>query len=111
MDPDMALGADQATQINMIPIGSMALGYQHGLRWLTIPQVSTRPYVVTGTMGIKSGHGYCRATDLDMAFGSCPGPDNTRAPGGGLWQQLGPGVTMTLGGSAGYSDKYGTAGA
>lgn len=43
MDPDRALGAAQATQINITPIGSMAVGYQHGLRWLTIPQVSTQP--------------------------------------------------------------------
>lgn len=33
LDPDMALGGNQATQISMTPNGSKALRHQHGFRW------------------------------------------------------------------------------
>ena len=49
---------------------SMALGYQHGLRWLTRPWASIQPSAVTEAMDINTDPGYYRATDPDMVFGS-----------------------------------------
>ena len=49
----------------------MAPRQQHGFRWLTRPQASAWPSVVTG------------ATDPDMGIGSSPGLDDTMTLGDG----------------------------
>ena len=66
-------------------------GHQHSFRWLTIPEASTHPLVVTGAKDFNQDSGCCRAMNPDMVLGSSPGLDNTMAPGD----------------SAGHSDQYG----
>lgn len=53
----------------------MALGHQHRLWYLTRPQPSTWPSVVTEVMDINTDPDCWRDTDPDMVPGSSLGPD------------------------------------
>lgn len=59
------------------PSCGMALGHQHGPKWLIRSWATTWPLVTTGAMDIHSDAGCCRTRNSDMALGSILGMDTT----------------------------------
>lgn len=85
-DITMVLVAMQASQISFppTPSKSMALGHQHGLRWLTRLQASPLSSMKTGTTDINTDCGCGRTTDSDTVLCNHPGLYVTMAPGGSI---------------------------
>lgn len=102
LHPDMALQHIPGPDITMAPGSStdhsdqngprvsMALGHQQGLRWLTKPQASSLPSVVTKAMYNNTDPSCYKATDTDMT----------------LCTSLAPDVIMALGGIKDTTDKH-----
>ena len=77
-DADTALGSSSGQDVTMAPSGStghpdqygpsgsMTLGHQHGLKWLSRPWASAQSSVVTGAMDINSDPDWFRVMDRDM---------------------------------------------
>lgn len=89
MYSDMALGCISSWDVFMAPGTSavypdlyalhVSMILRHHCRF--IPQVSAQPLVVIGAMDIVADPDCSRATDIDMALGNSPRPDNTMSLG------------------------------
>lgn len=75
MDPDAIPCHSQWAKHHYGSGSSLALRYQHGLRWLTRPWAFGWCSVVTEVMDINSDPGCCRAIGPGMILGSVLGPN------------------------------------
>lgn len=92
-DPDMVLNSSLDLDVTMTSGESaghsdwhalhnrVALKHQHGPKWPR-PLASTWPLIVSVAMNSNTDSGCSRVIDPDVACSSCPGLDNTMAPGG-----------------------------